>query len=117
MITESRANFDRGPVHSTCEEMGEAAVLADLERAGLKFSSSEQKWLAWEWVYAQRLDRDEAQSRSIRDTARWTLLVAIFTFFVALFTAFLAWDTHNTASLPSHAQQGTSRDAPKAARL
>ncbi len=116
MVTESRANYDRGPVHAVCQEMGEPAVLADLERAGLKFSSAEQKWLAWEWVYTQRLTRDEAQSKSIRDTARWTLLVAIFTFLVALFTAFLAWDTHYTSYQSSHAQQTTPGAAPKAVR-
>ena len=91
MATESRAEFDRGPIHAVCEQMGEAAVLVDLERSGQKFSSSEQKWLAWEWVYAQRLKRDEAQAKSLRDTARWTLSVAVCTFLVALFTFFLAW--------------------------
>lgn len=110
MVTESRANYDREPVHAICEEMGEAAVLADLERAGLKFSSSEQKWLAWEWVYAQRLNRDMEQSKAIRDTARWTLLVAGFTFLVAFFTAFLAWDTHYTDQA-KNAQQGAPADA------
>lgn len=110
MVTESLANYDRGPVHAICEEIGEAAVLADLERGGLRFSNSEQKWLAWEWVYTQRLKRDEAQSRAIRDTARWTLVVALFTFLVALFTAVLAWDSHYT-SQASHAQQGAPADA------
>ena len=26
MATESRAEFDRGPIHAACEQMGEAAV-------------------------------------------------------------------------------------------
>jgi hypothetical protein len=71
--------------------MGEAAVLADLERSSQRFTESEHKWLAWEWVYARRLRREEEQSKALRDTARWTLAVAFCTFLVALFTLSLAW--------------------------
>lgn len=91
MAIKSRAKHEQTTVFAKCEEMGEAAVLSDLERAGVDFASSEQKWLAWEWVYSQRLKREEAQSGALRATARWTLLVAGGTFLVALFTFLLVW--------------------------
>lgn len=89
MTNESRAQSGREPVHAVCAEMGEAAVLADLERAGVKFQSSEQKRLAWEWAYEQRINRERATEEALRVTARQTLRVAIGTFLVALFTALL----------------------------
>ena len=89
MNIASRAQFNKPTVFRTCEEMGEAAVLADLERAGVIFQSSEQKWLAWEWVYEQRINRDLATQRALSETARKTLWVAIGTFIVAAATAAL----------------------------
>jgi hypothetical protein len=87
MVTESRAQFDKGSVFATCEEIGEAAVLADLERAGVKFTSQDQKELAWQWVYGQRIKREQATGQALRDTVKYTMLVALGTFLVALFTA------------------------------
>lgn len=87
MAIETRAPSDKPAVFALCEEMGEAAVLADLERAGVKFMSEHEKWLAWEWVYGQRLKREQATEEALRATARQTMRVAIATFFVALFTA------------------------------
>jgi len=89
MAVESRPEFNKTTLFKTCEEMGEAAVLADLERAGMKFQTEEHKWLAWEWVYSQRLKRDQATAEHLKATAKWTMLVAVCTFFVALFTGML----------------------------
>lgn len=89
MVTDSRAQFDKGSVFATCEEIGEPAVQADLERAGERFPSQEQKNLAWEWVYDQRIKREEATEQALRDTAKQTMRVAFGTFLVALFTAAL----------------------------
>ena len=91
MVAESRVEFDRASVHATCEELGEPAVLAILERGDGTQFSRQQQFLAWEWVYAQRLKREEATEKSVRDTARWTLVVALCTALVALFTFFLFW--------------------------
>lgn len=84
-----RAEFAKPTIFRTCDEMGEAAVLADLERAGVSFQSSEQKWLAWEWVYTQRINREQATQKALRDTAVKTLWVALGTCAVAVFTACL----------------------------
>jgi len=98
MTNESRAQFNKPSIFGVCEQMGESAVLSDLERAGVKFSTAEQKWLAWEWVYTQRLKRDEATGEALRTTAKQTFLVAVFTALVALFTAALVvvevWRSH-----------------------
>jgi hypothetical protein len=77
-------------VPAKCETMGEAAVLADLERTGAVFKSSEQVGIAWEWIYARRLAREEAQSKALKDTARYTFYVALGTLVVALATFFVA---------------------------
>jgi hypothetical protein len=47
MSSDSRTEFNKGPVFALCEEMGEAAVIADLERASLVFQTAGQKALAW----------------------------------------------------------------------
>ena len=91
MAGESLAAYDRRTVFAACEEMGEAAVLADLDRAGVAFASSEQKWLAWEWVYSKRLEREKAQSKALKSTALWTFAVAAATFLVAAFAAYTAF--------------------------
>lgn len=57
--------FNKGPVFALCEEMGEAAVIADLERASLVFQTAGQKALAWTWVYSQRTERENG--RHIRE--------------------------------------------------
>lgn len=89
MSNESRFEFNKSSVFGVCKQMGEAAVLADLERAGATFTESEQKWHAWEWVYHQRIARDHATGEALRATARQTLLVAVFTALVAVGTAAL----------------------------
>lgn len=46
-----RNDFDKLPVFEECERLGEAAVRADLERAGKIFQSGSQKAAAWEWLH------------------------------------------------------------------
>lgn len=87
MDAESSAQLDKGLVFAACEEIGEPAVQADLERAGEKFTTQKQKNLAWEWVYDQRIKREEATRQALRDTAWYTMLVAVGTLLVALFMA------------------------------
>lgn len=90
MATESCAQLDKGSVFATCKEVGEPAVQADLERAGVKFTSQEQKNLAWEWVYGQRIKREEATRQALQETARQMMHVARATFLVAFLTAALS---------------------------
>ncbi len=87
MVIESSAQLEKGVIFATCEEVGEPGVLADLERANEKFTTQKQKNLAWEWVYFQRIKREEATKQALRDAAWYTMLVAVATFLVALFTA------------------------------
>ena len=100
MSAESRVESNKALVFELCEEMGEAAVLADLERAGATFKSDEQQWQAWEWVYSQRIKREQDSADSLKATARWTLWAALGIFLVALFGV-LAW-----LALFSRHQQG-----------
>ena len=97
-MNASGAELSKASVFGECEKMGEAAVLSELERAGVQFTTPEQKWHAWEWVYQQRIARERATGEAIRATAKQTMLVAVFTALVALFTAALAgielWSKH-----------------------
>jgi hypothetical protein len=75
MSTDSRTEFNKGPVFALCVEMGEPAVIADLERASLVFQTPGQKALAWTWVYSKRTERENA--RRIRE--RRLLWIALCT--------------------------------------
>ncbi len=86
-MNETVVRGDRANVFATCEQMGEAAVLADLERSGSRFQSRAEDAIAWEWVYEQRIKRDIATGEALRNTAKQTMYVAAGTFLVALFTA------------------------------
>ena len=92
---EEKAALLARAVPTKCEEMGEAAVLADLERPPpyAQFKTPEQRYFAIEWIHAKRLTREEAQNNALKTTARYTihlviatLVVALATFFVALFS-------------------------------
>ena len=87
MASDSREKFNKPPVFGVCEQMGEPAVLADLERMAKQFTTAEQKAYAWKWVYAQRQKREDANSEAIINTARQTMYVAIGTAVIALATA------------------------------
>ena len=79
-----RREYNKGPVLALCEEMGEAAVLADLERASLVFQTSEQKTLAWSWVHSQRMKGENAR-RSREHRLFWiALCIAVVTAAVAV---------------------------------
>ena len=84
---EAQIKFNREEIRQRCHELGEAAVLADLERMGLEFQSAIQKGTAWEWIYEQRINRESTTQSALRKTAYWTMAVAIATFVVALITA------------------------------
>ena len=88
MTNENSTPRDKSVVFAECEKIGEAAVLADLERGG-RFYARVEAPLAWEWVYEQRIKRDRATGEALRITAKQTMFVAVGTFFVALFTASL----------------------------
>jgi hypothetical protein len=85
MPVDFNSPFRKSDVFAKCARMGEAAVLADLERSGGEFTLGEQS-LAWEWIYQQRINREEATRKALRNTAIWTSAVAVFTALVALFT-------------------------------
>jgi len=88
-VSDASPVKNKQQIFSACEHMGEAAVLSDLERSGATFAA-EDRWLAWEWVYAQRLKREKETGEAVRSTARQTLYVAVGTAVVALFTAAMA---------------------------
>ena len=91
MTMNSREKFDKPAVFGVCEQIGEPAVLADLERMANHFTTSQQRAYAWEWVYIQRQNRDDANSEAIINTARQTMYVAFGTAVIAIATAMTAF--------------------------
>lgn len=76
-------------VFELCNEMGAPAVRTVLERGGKEtnFYYPQEKVYAWEWLHMNQENRESDQTDALRKTARYTLLVAIFTGIVALLTA------------------------------
>jgi hypothetical protein len=62
----------------------------ELERMPTTFTTREQQAYAWEWIYAQRVSREQDVGEAMKHSARQALWVAVGTAFVALFTAIIA---------------------------
>lgn len=86
-----RNDFDKLPVFEECERLGEAAVRADLERAGKIFQSGSQKAAAWEWLHERANAAQERALNLAASSARWAMWAALGSLASAVATLVAAW--------------------------